>query len=200
MRIFTIVLPETPERTDLIQKHFAERGVNAEYFTGINAQVAGLSTEHTYEVDNPGTGFKIGYKPTGIWLSHYMLWGALSIQQTENRFMILETDAKFDPDWKPRVIQALRDAPPDFDFLFIGSCCCKGRPQRQIKGNVYEVKWPACNHAYIINKKCLPYVLNTLRKVWAPIDLQTGFEVFEKLKVYTVLPRIVSQFDTDIPL
>ena len=199
MRIFTIILPETPERTSKIQAHFTERGVNAEYFTGINADVAGLATTHTYEIDAPGSGFKMGAKPTGIWLSHYMLWNALSLQ-TDKRFMILETDATFPEDWKPRVIQALRDTPPDFDFLFIGSCCCEGRPQTHVKGNVWDVRYPLCAHSYIVSTKCLPYVIETLRKVWAPIDIQLMFEVFPQLKVYTVLPRICGQFDTEIPL
>lgn len=198
MRIFAISLPETPERTEKARAHFVERGVQAEFFTGIHAPTAGLSTSHTYELDNPGTGYKIGYKPTGIWLSHYMLWAALSIQQTEDRFMILEIDAQFHDDWKPRCIQALKDAPSDFDFLHIGSCCCGGKVNTLIKGEVWDVKYPACTHAYIVAKKCLPFLLTTLRKVWAPIDLQLILEAFPHLKVYCVLPRLVDQHDTVI--
>lgn len=197
MRTFCITLPETPERTQKAKTHFQERGVNVEFFNGINAEVAGLATVHTYEVDNPGTGFRIGYKPTGIWLSHYMLWAALNMQPDPN-FFVLEVDAKFADNWPYRFQTALENVPKDFDMLFIGSCCCQGARKKQIAGEVWEVKYPTCFHAYIISKKALPIMLS-MRKVWAPIDLQGQFEVYQHLKIYAVLPRIVEQFDTIIP-
>ena len=202
MRRFCLTLPETPERTEKARKHFQEMRVyDVTFFNGIHAERAGLQTHHLYEVDNPGTGFKIGHKPTGIWLSHIMLWAALNLLWDEH-FMILEVDAQFGPDWHTRVNSALTDAPRDFDMLYVGSCCCKGRPTKHIKGDVYEVRWPLCSHAYIVAKKALPILLASQRKCWSPIDIGLGFDTFDKnpeMKVYTVLPRIVEQFDTVIP-
>jgi GR25 family glycosyltransferase involved in LPS biosynthesis len=200
MRTICLTLPETPERTDKARAHFAEQGLeDVEFFWGINGPLAGLSTTHVYEVDNPGSGFRMGAKCTGLWLSHYMLWNALT-RAPEEQFLILENDAKFDENWKPRFQQALKDAPTNFDFLFIGSCCTDGWPKTQIGGEVFRINGtaPQCTHAYVIARKCLPFVLGTLRKCWAPLDCQLIFECFPSLKVFTLLPRAVSQFDTEI--
>lgn len=198
MKHFTITLPETPDRTEKAKAHFKERGVVTEFFDGINAEVAGLSTEHTYEIDNPGTNFRMGYKPTGIWLSHWMLWKAFTLLPDQH-FMVTEIDVQFPVDWHIRTEHAIKDVPADFDMLFLGSCCCKGRPQKHIKGEVWEVKWPACNHCYIIAQKALPLMLS-MRKIYGPIDLQPMIDgVYAKMKVYTVLPTIMTQFNTETP-
>lgn len=199
MRRFCLTLPETPERTAKAKEHFFEKRVyDVEFFWGLHAEKAGLSTVHTYEVDNPGTGFRIGFKPTGIWLSHWALWNALNLLW-DDHYMIMEIDCKFPDNWHSRITQALSDTPKDFDVLYVGSCCTKGRPTTHIKGEVFEVKWPLCTHCYIVAKKALPVMLSTQRKVWAPIDIGLTMETYPKLKVYTVLPRIVEQFDTNIP-
>ena len=198
MRAFCIVLPETPERTEKAKAHFAERSVyDVKMFPGIHAERFGLKTVFPYEVDAPGSGFNMGPKPTGIWLSHYMLWGALTMLH-DDCFMVLESDAKFPKDWHTRLLAALQHLPKDFDVLYIGSCCCANRPQKHIGGEVYEVKYPMCTHAIIWAKKALPIVLETQRKCYAPIDISLAFHTLPLLKCYAVLPRIIEQFDTDI--
>jgi hypothetical protein len=197
MRAFCITLPEKPILTNKAERHFKERGLSVDFFCGLSADVAGLSTVHTYELDNPGSGFRIGTKPTGIWISHWILLSALNLLP-DKHFLVLETDANFHDDWNIRTAQALKDVPVDFDFLLIGSCCCAGKPQKHVKGEIFEVNWPLCTHAYIISKKCIPFVLKTLRRIWAPIDIQLSLEVYPYLKTYTLLPRAVDQFDTVI--
>ena len=97
MKTFCLCLPEYPEQIEASRKHFAEAGLtDVEFFWGFNAPHAGIATTHCYEVDNPGSGFKMGSKPTGIWLSHYMLWSMLT-RQPDDLFLILESDAKFLP-------------------------------------------------------------------------------------------------------
>ncbi len=198
MRTICLTLPETPERTDKALAHFKEAGVeNVELFYGINAEVAGLSTTHTYEIDNPGTNFRMGTKPTGIWLSHYMLLNALTLCVDEH-VLILEVDAKFLPDWKERFERAMADVPKDFDMLYLGSCCTQGQPMEKVGRELFVTR-PQCNHAYVVAKKCLPFIVKTLRKCWAPVDIHLLFDCQPHLKVYTLLPRCVEQFDTEIP-
>lgn len=202
VRAYCITLPETPERTEKAKEHFKVRGVKVEFFEGIHAEKFGLNTVHTYDVDNPGTNFRIGFKPTGIWLSHYMLWAALKMRYEADRycdtFMVLEIDAKFPADWVARLKTALDVLPSDWDMLYIGSCCCKGQPTIPIRDPVYEVHWPVCTHAYMVRGKALATMLRTQRKVYAPIDISLTFHSHPELRVYTVLPRIVDQFDTEI--
>ena len=198
---YTITLLETPGRTNRCNSHFESVGMDSKFFGGVNAEVAGLKTVHPYEVDAPGSGFNIGQKYTGVWMSHFMLWSAFSLMG-ESHFHVMEVDAKLPDDWKGRFEQALRDAPEDFDLLYTGSCCCLGHPMDKVRGDVYQMKGgsgPQCLHSYIIAKKAIPVILETQRKIYAPIDISLIFHSFSKLKVYVVLPRIVDQFDTVIP-
>lgn len=202
MRKVCLTLLETPERTEKAKSHFSEVGLSdVEFFIGINAEVAGLSALHPYNLDRtPEQGdYFMGFKPTGIFLSHYALWMAMQLLNDEH-ILILEIDAKFPADWKERYEKALQDTPSDFDILFIGSCCCDGRQTTHVKGDIYDVRYPMCNHAYIVAKKAIPHLLATNRDCYAPIDISTFLHSFNKLKVYTVLPRIAEQFDTYIPV
>lgn len=198
MKSFCIVLPEAPERTAEAKAHFAEIGLpDVTFFDGIHAERFGLKTVFPYERDNPGTGFNMGFKCVGIWLSHYMLWKALQMQPDEH-FLILESDAKFLPGWEKRLAAALLDVPVDYDMLYVGSCCCTGLPTTQIKGEVFRVEWPVCLHAYIVARKAIQTILSSQRRCYAPIDISLALHTHPKLKVFTVLPRIVDQFNCHI--
>ncbi len=198
MRAICICLPENPEQIEKAREHFASKGLEVEFFWGINAPVAGLSTSHVYELDAPGSGYRMGSRPTGCWISHYMLWSCL-MRMPEDQFLVLETDAKLSDDFQEHFARALQDAPKNFDFLHVGSCCLKGHPSKVVAGNVVETKHAQCTHAYVVARKCLPFLLRTLRKIWAPIDIQLVLEAFPHLQTYAVVPRIVGQFDMDLP-
>lgn len=199
MRTICITLPENPERTQRAKQHFAERGVNAEFFIGINGAKMGIITDHPYMIDRKegDPKFYVGNHCVGIFLSHYTIWNAMALMLDEHIF-ILEDDAKFDEDWKAKFDKALQDAPNDFDVLFIGSCDAKNKPKRRINNNIYEVKYPMCFHAYVVAKKAVQHLLLTNRDCYAPIDISVTLHSFDKLKVLTLLPRIVSQFNTEI--
>ncbi len=187
-------LPEFPEKIERTKAYFAENGLeNVEFFWGLHAETAGLSTEHTYELDNPGSGWRLGYNPTGIWLGHYMLWDTLA-HLPYDHVMIVETDMRFGENWKARLDQALEDAPRDFDLLYPGSCCVEGHPKTHVKGDVWETKHIQCTHCYIVRRAALSNLLR-MRKIWAPVDIQMQLECFAGLKTYAVLPRIFDQHD-----
>lgn len=198
IRPFVVVLQEMPEKEAFIMSHLKSVGMEAEPFNGISAAVSGLRTIHPYEVDAPGSGWNIGAKPVATWLSFYMLWSAMNLLP-DKHFWQLEYDCQFPDNWRSRVDQALRDVPPDFDCLFVGSCCANGSPKTHIKGEVWDVRFPQCGHSIIIAKKALPVLLRTQRKVYAPLDLSVKFHSCPLLKVYTILPRVCGQFDTLIP-
>ena len=198
MRTFCLTLPENESRMEKARTHFHRVGLaGVTFFHGINGPLSGLKTINPYEVDHPDSGYTVGPKVIGIYLSHYMLWSALQLLQ-DDHFLILEDDAKFQDDWKKRFDQALLDAPPDWDMIYFGSCCCAGRPQTRVRGEVWEVKYPMCLQAYGVAQKALPGLLSTTRKIYAPIDITIPFHAAPLLKIYTVLPSIVGQFDTDL--
>jgi GR25 family glycosyltransferase involved in LPS biosynthesis len=197
VRAICICLPEYPEQIEKSRAHFASVGLEVEMFWGIHARNFGLATWHAYEYDHPGSGYRMGAKATGIWLSHYMLWNCMT-RMPNDYFLVLESDAKLPPDFNQRFAQAMKDAPSDFGFLHVGHCCMEGHPKTHVAGDVYESKCMQCTHAYVVRRGVLSLLLATMRKIWAPIDIQMQLEVFPKLKTYAVIPRIVDQFGMDL--
>ena len=197
IRSFVVGIQELPDKTAFILKHFRDVGLgDVEVFNGISGEVSGLETKWTYDVDNPGTNYRIGPKAATC-VSFLMLWSAM-LYMPEPYFWQLEYDCRFQTNWRTRLEQALQDVPPDFDLLYVGSCCCKDKPTTHIKGEVYEVKYPMCGHSIIIAKKALPVMLRTQRKIYAPVDIALAFHSMPALKVMTILPRCCDQFDTEI--
>jgi len=198
IRPFVVVVPELPDKTSFILKHFREVGIEAETFNGIHGVTSGLHTIHNYEVDHPGSKWNIGISPVATWLSFYMLWSAMNLLP-DTHFMTLEWDAQFPENWRERTEAALRNVPKDFDLLYLGSCCCDGKPKNHVAGEVFDLRYPMCGQATIVAKKALPVMLATQRKIYAPLDISLAFHTLHLLKCYTILPRIVQQFDKVIP-
>lgn len=194
MKTFCITMKDSLERQQRIKDQFP----TVQFFQGFNGEFSGLQTTLTYEVDHPGSGYCMKPKSVGIWLSHYMLWQALSYMP-DSHFLVLEDDAVCTD--KARFLFACAQTPASCDFLFLGHCCTKDKPKRQIQGDIYEVKWPMCLHAYVVSKKVLPILVRELRRVWAPIDIQLHHEVFprEDVQTFCVLPRIMEQRGEKLP-
>lgn len=236
MRIVCLATPvEDAERCARAQSHFAAVGLDkVDYFHGLHHRQSGLVTTHPYMVDrgpgskDAGVPYQIGGHPTNIWLGHYFLWQALKLSGDES-WLVLETDAKFPEGQDANVLIDLAveqtcDLDPNFDLLYVGSCACAG--QHRVNRRLYQDavgpraiatifgNGPQCNHAYVLRAKAVPTFETTLRKVWAPIDIQQTAECFEygsplprslpftraprPLVAYAVLPRIVDQWNTEI--
>jgi len=201
---YVITLVEKKKLAVKRAEHFEERGLSEyTFYTGLHAEMLGVRTIWTYDVDNPGTEVYLGVKQVGIWLSHFSLWSALTlVEGPRDHFLIMENDVELPEDWRARMEQALDDAPADFDMLYMGSCCCAGHPMDHIKGEVYQITGgfgPQCLHAYVVARKALPTLLRTQKRLYAPIDCSLVFHSHPLLKVYVVLPSIASQDGNVIP-
>lgn len=199
MKTYCVCLPEYPETIFKAQEHFMASGLpDVEFIWSIHAEIAGLATTHPYERDAPGSGFRMGAKPTGIWLAHLIAWN-VAMRCSDEHVMILETDAQFQDGWKEKLDAALKIVPSNFDFLYPGHCCMEGHDRTHVGGDVWESKAIQCTHSYIVRRGVLPFMLKTIRKCYAPIDIQMQLECFPYLKTYAIMPRIIDQFNTIIP-
>ena len=120
------------------------------------------------------------------------------MRMPDEQFLVLETDAKLADDFGSRLARAMTAVPSNFDFLHVGHCCLGNHPKKHVADEVWESKHMQCTHAYIVRRGVLPFLCKTIRKCWAPIDIQLQLECFPHLKTYAVVPRIVSQFDTEL--
>jgi GR25 family glycosyltransferase involved in LPS biosynthesis len=182
--------------------HFAESGLDVQWYYGIHAERIGVNAVVTSAVISPldpDQTHSIGMMPTGCWLSHRALWAALLLLPDDS-FLIIEDDARFVPNWRERFDAALRDVPDDWDMLFVGSCCT-AHYRRLVRGEVYEDARPQCTHAYCVRKKALLPLCELADEagVRKPVDTMLAHHAVSRLRIYTVLPRIADQYNSILP-
>ena len=193
MTIFCISCPqELPEEHATAVKHFTERNVPARFINGIHAQTFGILAWKPHVSHFPKGGELIRMAQVGLALSHYMTWQICHFYD-DNTFLILEADAEFPDNWLERMAESMREVPSDWDILLLGSSNTNDKPKTQVNGSIYEVKYPFCLHAYMVSRKALPVLIDTVRDASQHIDIAIIEKAYPKLKVFTVLPRIVEQ-------
>ena len=198
MTIFCISCPkELPEEHAAAVKHFTERNVPARFINGIHAETFGVLAWRPHAGNFPKGGELIRMAQVGLSLTHYMTWQICHFYD-ENTFIILEADADFPENWLERMAQVKRDLPADWDILLIGSSNCSDKAQTNIKGEIFEVKYPFTTHAYMVNRKALPVLIECVRDASQNIDLALIEKAYPRLRVFTVLPRIVGQRGRDL--
>jgi len=175
--------------------HFDKRGIDAVFFWGLSASKLGLVATKPSTLGAAGI-----LKPhrVGVWIGQRAMWAACLLLPDEP-VLLLEDDARFPEDWQTKVDEVFEHVPDDWQMLFIGSCCTSTWPKTHISGPVYEVHWPVCLHAYFVRNRAVleRLVVNADdRSIHDPIDLTTK-HAMQKLRVYTVLPRIVEQADIE---
>jgi hypothetical protein len=184
-------------RTQKTLDHLRAMEIPAEPFIGFDGEETGLLTTHTYEIDNPGTNYRIGGKTVNMYLGHLMMWRVCEFLEGDS-FLFLEDDVRFRPDWREHFDFALPSLPKTWDLLFIGSCCCQGKGARQVSGHLHRVSYALCTHAYAIRKKALRRVQEVCQRIYAGIDIAICLHAIPELETYAFLPRLADQHETDI--
>lgn len=197
MKTFCIICPEFPEKNKVAKEHFDKRGLHVNFVNGIHGETFGLLPSRPYNADFPGRGHLIPIAHVGLTLSHYMVW-SICEQLDEDFFMILEDDAKFTSDWRLALYATLDDLPSDWDIFNLGASNTSDKPKEHICGDVWEVKYPFTTHCYLIRKKAIPTLLASCRDATLNIDLLLIREAYPKLKVYSMIPRLVNQRGTEL--
>lgn len=198
MRAFCISCSELPDRKEAAEKHFKSHGLDVDFINGIHGETFKLVCYGTNPINRPGRGELSPISQVGLSLSHYMVWNML-LHLPGDHFMVLEDDAKFCFGWQDRLKEALEFMPTDWDILLIGNSHTADKERRRINGDVYEVKYPFCTHAYIVAKKALPVLLKECRSANLPIDVNLILNAYPLLNVYSVIPRIAGQRGLELP-
>lgn len=195
-RTFVLTVDRPIARFTATAAHLDSLGIKWERLNGFDNQLCKLSPVETFDLDRAGE--RIGSKHIAACLSHYLLWTVM-FHSAEEVFWALEYDVRLVEDWRARYEQIMRDVPDDWDLLYIGNCCCQDRETKHIKGDVYEVLYPLCGHAIQIRKRALPTLLAEHQRISMPLDIAMFYWSLPKLRVYTVLPALVTQAGTPLP-
>lgn len=197
-RSFLLTIPRLlPTKAAATLQHLEERGICAEPFLGLDGEISGLETKWTYDIDHPGSGYRMGHKVISMYIGHLMIYQACQLLPGDN-FLIMEDDARFDPGWREHFDFAIDSLPPDWDLLFFGSCCTGGRKNTVVKGRLHATNYVLCTHAYAIRKKAIPTLLDGCHKIYANIDIALCLHCIPRLKTFVFLPRLAEQLDTII--
>lgn len=198
---FVLTLPQSEQRLQETLAHFQTEGVETPVpFLGIDSRLCGLWTHYTYRLDNPDEHYRVSGKAIGIFLSHYMLWGALAYgNHVADTFVIYEDDARFVPGWSERLEKAFMRIPSDWDILFPGSCCCAGRNPDPLGDGVFRAVSVQCLHCYVVKTPALLKLLQLCQRVWTKLDIAITLDALPHLKGFVFLPRLVTQYNTLIP-
>jgi hypothetical protein len=201
-RTFVLTVNRPIKRFDETTKHLDEIGIKWEPFIGMDNQICRLNSKDTFDFDRAGE--RLEAKHVAATLTHYLLWKVMQYDTndygwSEDYFAALEFDVRFVEGWEEQYDKAMSVMPQDWDLIYLGSCCCKGREQTHIGENVYEIKYPLCGHAIMYRQKSLETLLDVHQKINMPLDIAMYHLSLPKLKVYTILPRIVDQHATFLP-
>lgn len=199
-RTFVLTVNRSIKRFNDTCAHLDSLGIKWERFNGVDNQKCRLQPLDTFDMDRVGE--RIGAKHVAATLTHYLLWKTMSYQPDES-FIALEFDVRMVDDWQEQFDRAMSMLPDDWDLVFLGSCCNKGRDTRPIvnmdgplETNLYDVRYPLCGHAIMYRKKCLETLLDVHQSISMPLDIAMYTASLPKLRVYTILPPICVQADT----
>ena len=208
-RTFVLTVRRPIKRFDETVKHLDEQGIKWERFDGFDNQITRLNAKDSFDFDRAGE--RLETKHVAATLTHYLLWKVMQYQPDDS-FVALEFDVRFVEGWRERYELAMRFLPRDWDLVYLGSCCCKGRETLPINMEIgsggagaivptgmFEVKYPLCGHAIMYRKKSLETLLDVHQKINMPLDIAMYHISLPKLRVYTILPRIVEQHATFLP-
>jgi glycosyl transferase family 25 len=105
--------------------------------------------------------------------------------------LIIEDDAIFEENFLENLHRITNELPIDFDMCFISECCNLHITNSHNLINKSDTS--RCVSGYIVNSKCIPYILNTLPFQY-PIDWHLNIiNKNNELKFYWSEPCIIKQ-------
>jgi len=190
MKCYMLHIDSSADQTTQLLK---QQGWEVTLFEGFdNINKWSLETNHTYEIDQPGTNYKIVRELVGIVMAHWVLWRALEAFGEEDYYHIMEDDVRLRPNWSQDLKRAMEHLPDDWDLLYPGNCCKKPEKETHVAENLYKGA-PLCTHWYTVRHKALNTLIETNSAAWGPVDIQMQLASGPKLKAYTILPRLADQ-------
>lgn len=192
-KIYVITLRQTPEREMLIRNRLVELEIkNYEIFYGVHGNSFGLKAKDLYEPEEKYLRVPFTDGQIGCYLSHYILWNVIQ-HSNETECVVMEDDVTLSDDFKDKYLESAKNLPDDFDVWAFGNYFFDKSSSTHIKGNVYKSGVFDCTHGYLLNKKCVSYILKEMSVIKEPVDIQLKRLVYPNLNVYISHPTLVKQ-------
>jgi glycosyl transferase family 25 len=184
-----------PDRLMLIKGRLKEIGLEAEHFRAIyGGQV------DTRQINFGKQKRRLNLAEVGCYLSHRAIWTKI-LEEGHKEALILEDDAMFSNEIDGRDFHKEFKAnyellPSDWDMFYLGTNNYDN-PKKEIYkeligGSLYQASNCWLTHAYMVNAKCLPYLLKETEVFYSCIDNVLS-DIQFGLNVYAVKPDLIKQ-------
>lgn len=198
MRTFLLTYPGS-RRLDETLDHLTVQGYFPEVFMGFNGLDCGLVTT----VNSEYSGTKLWPNHIGCTLTHLAFYKFAHSIGIDEPFLLLEDDVRVsvsDFGNGGVVWSAITGLSDDWGVINLGASFTQDKPKQHVAGNVWNVQWPLCTHAMVVN----PAIIPTLAKWSGPINEQIDvwyWQFFKSgtIKPYCILPRLAEQHETPLP-
>jgi len=197
---YYINMKDRGDRRANMKQRLSEMGINAVRVDGING---GEIIDH---LDFGQVKKKLNNAEIGCFLSHHNLYKRI-LEEGHETALILEDDCLFLEGYKEVVEQALKDIPKDWDMLYLGQAnydsikiaqsalLFSNAIKENVSGRLYKASRCWLTHAYVVNRRVLPKLIEGTKVLYASIDGVLA-DLQENLNVYAIYPNIVKQDGT----
>jgi GR25 family glycosyltransferase involved in LPS biosynthesis len=115
----------------------------------------------------------------------------------EKSWHIIEDDMRFIDGWSDIYHDVMEDLPHDWDMVFFGNCNTSDKGLEKVTDNIYKGAG-LCLHWYMVHRKALDILLETNKLCRTRMDAQMWHESYPHLNVYSVLPSLAGQHETEL--
>lgn len=185
---YVINLDISKDRLELITKQCQNEGLNCHRFSAVNGKKLDVKTMDIVE------NKKIDKGAIGCSLSHINLWKKVE-KKGDEMFIVLEDDCIIEKDFKQKLETILKEAPKDWDIIYLGGSNLKGKkvsphliePIKVSKKSTHNTG----TYAMLIRRKCLRMLIENNLPIRDKIDQNLKNNMYDKLGVYFVVPPLV---------
>lgn len=195
--IWVLTVDRPIQRFDDTVEHLNSLAIPWKQFNGFDNIRCRLNPVDTFDYDRVGE--RIGPKHIAATLSHMAIWYVM-LYHPDDHFIVFEYDVRVQPHFREEYDRVMENLPSDWQVCNLGACCTAGREQTLIKDNIYECPVHLCGHAWMYRKTALPILIREHQKIHQPLDIAMVTQSLPLLKSYVVLPRIVEQHGTPLPI
>ena len=198
--IFVINLRRSQERLKKFQDRAQKENITASIWEAVDGPR--LDGQTMYDAGASAWALQDPSKKrrgeSGCYLSHRSLWYSLmKLPHIENSgYLILEDDVCLAEGFIPKLSNALRYVPPNWDIVYIG---CGAPEYMDERGGVPVKRIKSCEgtYGYIIRANTIPRIIQYFWLIGEPIDTTLN-RLMKNLNVYTLVnPLITPDFEIE---
>lgn len=185
---YVINLDKSKDRLNLITKQCARENIKMQRFPAVDGRTLDITSIDIIENKKMDKG------AIGCSLSHINLWKSVR-NNRDKMFIVFEDDCLIGTNFNQNLNAIIKEAPRGWDIIYLGGSNLKGKKiSKNLMVPVKVNKKSTHNtgtYAMLINSKCLDTLIKNNTPLRENIDQNLKNNLYEKLKVFFVVPPLV---------